>query len=122
MVKFGQVDGEVVSCSFCGKSQKEVKKLVAGPGVYVCDECISLCNDILVEEGHLSTLPATADAVALPRAELTAVVRVLDQAVGAIGMANAAVADEASRLAGRLHRRLQQVPAAAADEPDPDPT
>ena len=37
-------------CSFCGKSQKEVKKLIAGPGVYICDECIDLCNDIIAEE------------------------------------------------------------------------
>ncbi|MEY4617094.1 MAG: hypothetical protein RJB66_2054 [Pseudomonadota bacterium] len=37
-------------CSFCGKSQREVKKLIAGPGVYICDECIDLCNDIIVEE------------------------------------------------------------------------
>jgi ATP-dependent Clp protease ATP-binding subunit ClpX len=37
-------------CSFCGKSQKEVKKLIAGPSVYICDECITLCNDIIVEE------------------------------------------------------------------------
>ncbi|HND85324.1 MAG TPA: ATP-dependent Clp protease ATP-binding subunit ClpX [Pseudobdellovibrionaceae bacterium] len=40
----------VLKCSFCGKSQKEVKKLIAGPGVYICDECIDLCNDIIVEE------------------------------------------------------------------------
>ncbi len=39
-----------LACSFCGKSQKEVKKLIAGPGVYICDECIDLCNDIIVEE------------------------------------------------------------------------
>ena len=37
-------------CSFCGKSQKEVKKLIAGPNVYICDECIQLCNDIIAEE------------------------------------------------------------------------
>ena len=37
-------------CSFCGKSQKEVKKLIAGPTVYICDECIDLCNDIIREE------------------------------------------------------------------------
>ena len=37
-------------CSFCGKSQEEVKKLIAGPSVYVCDECIELCNEIMVEE------------------------------------------------------------------------
>src|SRR5512136_2210819 len=41
---------ETLSCSFCGKSQKEVKKLVAGPTVYICDECIGLCNDIIAEE------------------------------------------------------------------------
>jgi ATP-dependent Clp protease ATP-binding subunit ClpX len=49
MAKFG--DGaELVKCSFCGKSQKQVKKLIAGPGVYICDECIDLCNDIIEEE------------------------------------------------------------------------
>ncbi len=37
-------------CSFCGKSQREVKKLIAGPTVYICDECIALCNDIIAEE------------------------------------------------------------------------
>ena len=37
-------------CSFCGKGQKEVKKLIAGPNVYICDECIQLCNDIIAEE------------------------------------------------------------------------
>ncbi len=42
-------DGNL-SCSFCGKSQRDVKKLIAGPGVYICDECISLCNDIIAEE------------------------------------------------------------------------
>ncbi len=41
---------ESLTCSFCGKSQKEVKKLVAGPTVYICDECIGLCNDIIAEE------------------------------------------------------------------------
>src|SRR3954469_2867241 len=42
--------GGNLSCSFCGKSQKEVKKLIAGPTVYICDECIGLCNDIIAEE------------------------------------------------------------------------
>ncbi len=41
---------ETLCCSFCGKSQKEVKKLIAGPTVYICDECIGLCNDIIAEE------------------------------------------------------------------------
>ncbi len=49
MAKFGD-GGELVKCSFCGKSQKQVKKLIAGPGVYICDECIDLCNDIIDEE------------------------------------------------------------------------
>src|SRR5206468_6861155 len=39
-------------CSFCGKNQREVKKLIAGPTVYICDECIELCNDIIAEEGQ----------------------------------------------------------------------
>ena len=42
--------GELLKCSFCGKSQKQVKKLIAGPGVYICDECIDLCNEIIEEE------------------------------------------------------------------------
>src|SRR5271157_5031333 len=42
--------GDLLKCSFCGKSQKQVKKLIAGPGVYICDECIDLCNDIIEEE------------------------------------------------------------------------
>src|SRR5687768_10865401 len=42
--------GGNLTCSFCGKSQKEVKKLIAGPTVYICDECIGLCNDIIAEE------------------------------------------------------------------------
>src|SRR3978361_314345 len=42
--------GDLLKCSFCGKSQKQVKKLIAGPGVYICDECIDLCNEIIAEE------------------------------------------------------------------------
>ncbi len=49
MAKFGDT-GELLKCSFCGKSQKQVKKLIAGPGVYICDECIELCNEIIEEE------------------------------------------------------------------------
>src|SRR6059058_590304 len=48
MAKFG--DSDLLKCSFCGKSQKQVKKLIAGPGVYICDECIDLCNEIIEEE------------------------------------------------------------------------
>jgi ATP-dependent Clp protease ATP-binding subunit ClpX len=54
VAKFGD-GGDLVKCSFCGKSQKQVKKLIAGPGVYICDECIDLCNDIIAEELAEST-------------------------------------------------------------------
>lgn len=49
MLKFGDDKGQL-TCSFCGKSQEQVRKLVAGPGVYICDECIELCNEIIEEE------------------------------------------------------------------------
>jgi ATP-dependent Clp protease ATP-binding subunit ClpX len=49
VAKFGE-GGELLKCSFCGKSQKQVKKLIAGPSVYICDECIDLCNEIIEEE------------------------------------------------------------------------
>ena len=47
--KIGEAN-DLLKCSFCGKTQKQVKKLIAGPGVYICDECIDLCNEIIVEE------------------------------------------------------------------------
>ena len=49
MLKFGDEKGQL-KCSFCGKTQDQVRKLVAGPGVYICDECIELCNEIIEEE------------------------------------------------------------------------
>src|SRR6187402_2292389 len=55
---------EQLLCSFCGKSQRQVKKLIAGPGVYICDECIDLCNEIIDEE---LTTPAQLDLDHLPR-------------------------------------------------------
>ncbi len=54
MAKFGD-GGDLLKCSFCGKSQKQVKKLIVGPGVYICDECIDLCNEIIEEELSQST-------------------------------------------------------------------
>ncbi len=55
---------EQLLCSFCGKSQRQVKKLIAGPGVYICDECIDLCNEIIDEE---LTAPPTFDIENLPK-------------------------------------------------------
>jgi ATP-dependent Clp protease ATP-binding subunit ClpX len=49
MAKRRGVNGDGLRCSFCGKSQEEVKKLIAGPAVYICDECIELCNEIIEE-------------------------------------------------------------------------
>jgi len=56
--------GDLLKCSFCGKSQKQVKKLIAGPGVYICDECIDLCNEIIEEE---LTEASTSDFGELPK-------------------------------------------------------
>ena len=69
MAKFGE-SSDLVKCSFCGKSQKQVKKLIAGPGVYICDECIDLCNDIIEEEAaessevHFDELPKPTEIFA----------------------------------------------------------
>jgi ATP-dependent Clp protease ATP-binding subunit ClpX len=54
-----------LKCSFCGKSQEQVRKLIAGPGVYICDECIDLCNEILDEE--LVSSPAANTGRSAPR-------------------------------------------------------
>ena len=61
--KKGSADAKVLHCSFCNKTQHEVRKLIAGPSVFICDECIDLCNDIIREE-------AQANARAAIRSEL----------------------------------------------------
>ena len=65
MAKFGETT-ELLKCSFCGKSQKQVKNLIAGPGVYICDECIDLCNEIIDEE---LSAPAEVGFDELPKPE-----------------------------------------------------
>jgi ATP-dependent Clp protease ATP-binding subunit ClpX len=65
VAKFGDT-GELLKCSFCGKSQKQVKKLIAGPGVYICDECIDLCNEI-IEEELAQTTEVRLDELPKPR-------------------------------------------------------
>jgi ATP-dependent Clp protease ATP-binding subunit ClpX len=57
--------GELLKCSFCGKSQKQVRKLIAGPGVFICDECIELCNEIIEEE--LGEVAASVEEIELPK-------------------------------------------------------
>src|SRR3712207_7405574 len=69
MSKAGGNDSKsTLYCSFCGKSQHEVRKLIAGPTVFICDECVELCNDIIREETK-SSLVKTRDGVPTPRSE-----------------------------------------------------
>ena len=58
-------DGDMLRCSFCGKSQHEVRKLIAGPTVFICDECVELCMDIIREENKTS-LVKSRDGVPTP--------------------------------------------------------
>ena len=60
-------DSKLLYCSFCGKSQHEVRKLIAGPSVYICDECVDLCNDIIREEIKEISPKRDADALPTPR-------------------------------------------------------
>ena len=60
----GSEGGKILYCSFCGKSQHEVRKLIAGPSVFICDECVQLCNDIIREEIEEKTAAARSH---LPR-------------------------------------------------------
>jgi ATP-dependent Clp protease ATP-binding subunit ClpX len=60
-------DGKLLHCNFCGKSQHEVRKLIAGPSVYVCDECVELCNDIIREELQESSEEAESRKLPTPR-------------------------------------------------------
>ncbi|HCU24407.1 MAG TPA: ATP-dependent Clp protease ATP-binding subunit ClpX [Deltaproteobacteria bacterium] len=66
MAKNFSDDSTNLSCSFCGKSQREVKKLIAGPTVYICDECIELCNDIIAEETSKQEMLKTKAGVPKP--------------------------------------------------------
>lgn len=74
--KYGDGFGNLC-CSFCGKNQREVKKLIAGPTVYICDECIELCNDIIAEEGQKDSPARSTQAIPKP-AEIK---QILDQYV-----------------------------------------
>ena len=60
-------DGKILNCSFCGKSQHEVRKLIAGPSVFVCDECVELCNDIIKEELEEDSIASNSDKLPKPK-------------------------------------------------------
>src|SRR5688572_15181523 len=97
--------GSNLSCSFCGKNQKEVKKLIAGPTVYICDECIGLCNDIIAEEIEKEEQSYGLQAVPKP-AEIKAV---LDEYV--IGQ------DRAKKiLAVAVHNHYKRIDAKAQSQ------
>ena len=103
----GTTDGnDQLLCSFCGKSQRQVKKLIAGPGVYICDECIDLCNEIIDEE---LTAPAALDLEQLPKPrDIYAILN--DYVVGQ---------DEAKRsLAVAVYNHYKRVQAVASGETD----
>ncbi len=103
----GTTDGnDQLLCSFCGKSQRQVKKLIAGPGVYICDECIDLCNEIIDEE---LTAPATLDLEQLPKPrDIYSILN--DYVVGQ---------DEAKRaLAVAVYNHYKRVQAVAGGETD----
>ena len=70
-------DGKLLYCSFCGKSQHEVRKLIAGPSVFICDECVDLCNDIIREEVQEAQAESSAHKLPAPKEIST----ILDQYV-----------------------------------------
>jgi ATP-dependent Clp protease ATP-binding subunit ClpX len=59
-------NGKLLYCSFCGKSQHEVRKLIAGPSVFICDECVDLCNDIIREEVQEAASEKGSDSLPVP--------------------------------------------------------
>ncbi|NLT35031.1 MAG: ATP-dependent Clp protease ATP-binding subunit ClpX [Gaiellales bacterium] len=97
---------EQLLCSFCGKSQRQVKKLIAGPGVYICDECIDLCNEIIDEE-MVSPAPLELDSLPKPRE----IYQVLEDYV--VGQ------EEAKRtLAVAVYNHYKRVQMAASADPE----
>ncbi|MEM9742616.1 MAG: ATP-dependent Clp protease ATP-binding subunit ClpX [Pseudomonadota bacterium] len=65
--KKGEDSSKLLYCSFCGKSQHEVRKLIAGPSVFICDECVELCNDIIREEVAEAGKPTESDRLPVPQ-------------------------------------------------------
>ena len=65
--KTGNNEEKLLFCSFCGKNQNEVRKLIAGPSVYICNECIDLCNDIIQEEIKEATNTAEEESFLVPK-------------------------------------------------------
>src|SRR6186997_2267441 len=102
-------DGASLTCSFCGKAQKEVKKLIAGPTVYICDECIGLCNDIIAEEIEKEDQSYGSSTIPKP----AQIKKVLDEYV--IGQ------DRAKKiLAVAVHNHYKRIDHKQTGQPDED--
>ena len=74
-------DEEVLRCSFCSKDQNSVRKLIAGPNVFICDECVEVCNDIMADDGHWKTGKATGVQPPDPKRDQIAITSALTVAV-----------------------------------------
>ena len=61
-----QSDSEILRCSFCNKDQNDVRKLIAGPTVFICDECVEVCNDIIADDGRFESRPAVRSSLPVP--------------------------------------------------------
>ena len=62
-----QADSEILRCSFCNKDQNDVRKLIAGPTVFICDECVEVCNDILSDDNRLESRPGVKSSLPIPK-------------------------------------------------------
>ena len=102
--------GKLLFCSFCGKNQNEVRRLIAGPSVYICDECVDLCNDIITEESQVIESEAAAEKLPVP----TEIKTILDEYV--IGQ------ERAKRILSvavyNHYKRLQVSESKSADKTD----
>lgn len=113
MARIGE-SGDLLKCNFCGKSQKQVKKLIAGPGVYICDECIDLCNEIIEEEFSESSDAGLLDELPKPRQ----IREFLDTYVIGQGSAKKALAVAVYNHYKRVQAQASAAPRRAASEDD----
>ena len=101
--------GKLLFCSFCGKNQNEVRRLIAGPSVYICDECVDLCNDIISEETQVADSDSNSDKLPVP----TEIKSILDEYV--IGQERA---KRTLSVAVYNHYKRLQVQGQAGNQPD----
>jgi ATP-dependent Clp protease ATP-binding subunit ClpX len=113
MARIGE-SGDLLKCNFCGKSQKQVKKLIAGPGVYICDECIDLCNEIIEEEFSEGSDVGLLDELPKPRQ----IREFLDTYVIGQGSAKKALAVAVYNHYKRVQAQASAAPRRAASEDD----